>query len=308
MNAGAGMLSDYLSPSLWRFRMTPHRIKPAPFARALAATWVVAAMIAGPAAAHDFWLSGERASPNAPPAVRMQLGHALHAEEIRAYDASSTVSLRLVTPAGKRSIIQHTRDGALPYHTLPRGTPLPAMVVLNRQPVTLSLPHAKFASYLEEEHLDDMLALQRKQKPKPSGEDTERYTRHIKVLVTGPDAAAHDVHAEVIGLPLEIVLLDAPDAPRAGNDLRAQVIFLGAPLADATLTVLHHRSGDFKSHGTSRTVKTDANGIARFDYDKPGFWMLRMVHMHPCKVCRGADWRSYWAAYAIQQDWLPVRR
>lgn len=293
--------------------MTPHRIKSTPIASALAATLVAAAMIAGPAAAHDFWLSGERAGENAPPAVRMQLGHALHAEEIRAYDASNTISLRLITPAGKRSIIQHTRDGALPFHTLPRDTQLPAMVVLNRKPVTLSLPHEKFASYLEEEHLDDMLALQRKQKPKPSGEDSERYTRHIKVLVTGSastgnDPAEHDVHAEVIGLPLEIVLLDAPDAPSAGNELRAKVIFQDKPLADATLTVLHHRDGSFESHGTSRTVKTDANGIARFDYDKPGFWMLRMVHMKPCTGCRDADWRSYWAAYAIQQDWLPAKR
>ncbi|MDQ3617523.1 MAG: DUF4198 domain-containing protein [Pseudomonadota bacterium] len=263
---------------------------------------------AHPASAHDFWLAGERADRNAAPAVRMQLGHALHAEEFRAYDAASTISLRLITPDGKRSIIGDARDGALPYHTLPRDTRTPAMVVVNRKPVTLSLPHEKFASYLREEHLDAMVALHEKQAPKASGEDSERYTRHIKVLVTGADSSNHKVHANVIGLPLEIVLLDTPATPRANNELRAQVLFQGKPLPAATLTVLHHPSGDFKSHGKSRTVKTNAQGIATFDYNKPGFWMLRMVHMKPCPTCRGAEWRSYWAAYAIQQDWLPAKK
>ncbi|MFP7722866.1 DUF4198 domain-containing protein [Lysobacter sp. A3-1-A15] len=262
----------------------------------------------GVAGAHDFWLAGERADDSAPPAVRMQLGHALHAEEVRAYDAASTISLRLITPEGKRSIIGSARNGALPYHTLPRDTPTPAMVVLNRKPVTLALPNKKFASYLQEEHLGDMLALQRRQTPTASGEDRERYTRHIKALVTGPDAGSHDVHAAVIGLPLEIVLLDAPHDPQAAEELRARVLFQGEPLAGATLTVLHHPTGDFKSHGSSRTVKTDGDGVARFRYDKPGFWLLRMVHMKPCPKCRGADWRSYWAAYAIQQDWLPPKK
>ncbi|WP_332705726.1 DUF4198 domain-containing protein [Novilysobacter longmucuonensis] len=267
---------------------------------------VLAGLFAAPAAAHDFWLAGERAAENAPPAVRMQLGDTLHAEEVRAYDAGSTASLQLVTPDGTRSIIQDTRQGAMPFHTLPRDTPTPAMVVLDRRPVTLALPHEQFADYLREEHLEDMLALQQQQAAGASGEDRERYTRHIKVLVTGPDAGEHEVHSEVIGLPLEIVLLDAPEAPAADQRLRAQVLFHDEPLADATLTVLHHPTGSFTSDGSARTVQTDADGIATFEYDKPGFWMLRMVHMHPCTGCRGADWRSYWAAYAIQQDWLPA--
>lgn len=288
--------------------MKTTRDRSVPAARVLVPTIAALLAFTGAASAHDFWLAGERADESSPPAVRMQVGHALHAEELRAYDAASTISLRLVTPEGKRSIIGSTRDGAMPYHTLPRDTGTPAMVVLNRRPVTLALPHEKFASYLQEEHLDGMLALQRKQTPKASGEDRERYTRHIKVLVTGPDAAKHDVHAEVIGLPLEIVLLDAPDAPAADKQLRAKVLFQNEPLVDATLTVLHHASGSFDSHGSSSTVRTDADGIARFDYDKPGFWLLRMVHMKPCPKCSGADWRSYWAAYAIQQDWLPAKK
>lgn len=281
---------------------------PPPTRIRIAATLAALIAFASPVGAHDFWLAGERASDSVPPAVRMQLGPALHAEELRAYDGASTVSLRLVTREGTHSIIGDAREGAMPYHTLPRDTPLPAMVVLNRQPVTLALAHDKFASYLAEEHLHDMLDRQRKQSPKPSGEDRERYTRHIKALITGPDSAGSDVHAEVIGLPLEIVLLDAPGTPASGNELRAKVLFRDRPLANATLTVLHHPTGDFDSRGSSRTVQTDAQGIARFDYDKPGFWMLRMVHMHPCVGCRGADWRSYWAAYTIQQDWLPVKK
>jgi hypothetical protein len=55
-----------------------------------------------------------------------------------------------------------------------------------------------------------------------------------------------------------------------------------------------------------RTVVTDGRGIARFAYDGSGFWLLRLVHMLPCReACGDADWRSYWAAYALQPDWLP---
>lgn len=256
--------------------------------------------------AHDFWLSAERTLPDGAPALRLWVGHHLVAEESRPYTAASTRSFRLLTADGTRDLGADARDGTDPFHTLPAATTVPALVVLDRNPVDIALESTKFDGYLAEEHLKDILA---QRSGKPPKEGRERYTRHIKVLVGDDEDAEDPLHARVLGQALEIVLLDAPRDPGAGRKLRAKVLFEGKPLAGRTLTVLHDADMRFDSDNARvRTVVTGDDGIASFDYDQPGVWMLRMVHMQPCKTdCGDADWRSWWAAYAIQSDWLPAQ-
>jgi len=287
-----------MTDARWNPSRAPHG-----FGRALAVI-VAALVVIAPAHAHDFWISGERADKaDAAPVIRMHLGHRLEAEEDRAYTAASTRSFRLLTSDGTRDLAAAARDGADPFHTLPAGTTTPTLVVLDRLPVNIALDHAKFADYLREEHLTDMLDHHRER----GGEGRERYTRHMKLLVTGDQPDEDKLYSRFTGQALEIVLLDPPINPGAGRELRAQVLFGGKPLAGRTLTILQADDGDFESHANERTAKTDAKGIVRFAFETTGFWMLRMVHMHPCTDCPDAENRSYWAAYAIQNDWLPLK-
>lgn len=278
----------------------PVRLLPSRHAGGLLALLLFA--VVPSALAHDFWLSAHRAEPTAAPTLRLWLGHHLAAEESRAYTAASTYRLRLFRPeVGAVDLSPRGRDGSDPFLTLPASTRAPMLVALDRHAVDIALESAKFDSYLEEEHLPHILALRKA----AATEGRERYTRHIKVLVG--DGGKDRLHARQVGQALEIVLLDAPRKPAAGRTLRAQVLFAGKPLPGRTLTVVDDADGRFDNdNGRARTVVTDDQGIASFAFDRPGFWLLRMVHMLPCtEACGDADWRSYWAAYAIQPDWLP---
>lgn len=254
-----------------------------------------------PLQAHDFWISGHRADGSQGPAVFMWVGHHLEREESRGYDAASTRRFEMLTGAATRNLAFGARDGGRPYRLLPAELTPPALVVLDRNPVDIELDRAKFNDYLAEEHLEDIIAL-RKGVDQPG---RERYTRHIKLLVGGESG---DLHSRRTGQPLEIVLLDAPGKPARGKRLRAQVLFEGRPLPGRTVTVASDADARFDNHNARiRTVVTDAEGIITFDYDRPAFWLLRMIHMQPCKTaCGDADWRSWWAAFAIQDDWLPM--
>lgn len=255
------------------------------------------------ALAHDFWMSAHRAESTAAPTLRLWVGHHLAAEESRAYTAASTYRLRLFRQdVGAFDLSPRGRDGSDPFFTLPVSTRAPMLVALDRHAVDIALESAKFDSYLAEEHLDDILAKRRGAATK----GRERYTRHLKVLVG--DGGKDRLYKRQVGQALEIILLDAPRKPAAGRTLRAQVLFAGKPLPGRTLTVVDDADARFDNdNGRARTVVTDDQGIATFAFDHPGFWLLRMVHMLPCtELCGDADWRSYWAAYAIQPDWLPV--
>lgn len=265
------------------------------------------AIVALPLQAHDFWLSAHRATPAAAPSLRLWVGHHLAAEESRGYTAASNYRLRLARPGtGMLDLSALGREGSDPFLTLPASTRAPTLVALDRHAVDIALPGSQFDGYLEEEHLPQILAL-RKAAAKGGAaiEGRERYTRHIKVLVG--DGGKERLHARRTGQALEIVLLDAPGKPAAGRTLRAQVLFAGKPLPDRTLTIVDDADGRFDNdNARARTAVTDDQGIATFAYDRPGFWLLRMVHMLPCtEACGDADWRSYWAAYALQPDWLP---
>lgn len=260
--------------------------------------------LALPAQAHDFWLSAERDKPASPAALRLWIGDHLAAEESRGYTAAGTYRFRLFRPGGVLDLAPLARESADPFLTLPASLVEPGLFALDRHAVDIALDGPKFDSYLAEEHLQDVLA----RRGGKAGEGRERYTRHIKVLVG--DGGPAKLHARRTGQALEIILLDRPRDPGAGRTLRAQVLFAGKPLPGRTLTVLHDADGRFDNDNARvRTVVTDDKGIARFAYDGSGFWLLRLVHMLPCReACGDADWRSYWAAFALQPDWLPRQR
>jgi hypothetical protein len=269
---------------------------------------VVAAMIslmlsafAAPVLAHDFWLSAERENSATPPVLRLWVGHHLSAEESRPYTAASTYRFRLFSALGVLDLAPLAREGADPFLTLPPALAAAGLFALDRHAVDIALEGPQFDSYLAEEHLQDILT----RRSDKAVEGRERYTRHIKVLVG--DGGPQRLHARRTGQALEIILLDPPRDPGAERMLRAQVLFAGKPLPGRTLTVLHDADGRFDNDNARvSTVVTDAKGIASFAYDRPGFWMLRLVYMLPCReACGSADWRSYWAAYALQPDWLP---
>lgn len=262
-------------------------------------TLLVAMLLAaapGAAQAHDFWLGAERGPGNDRTAVRLWFGHHLAAEGEQPYSAARTTSLRLLRDGSDTDLAPLAVDGAQPFLQLPGADGRPMLLALDRAPTALTLASARFDAYLDEEFLADIRSLRGADAP----DGRERYTRHVKLLLD--PAAGSDLHARRLGQALEIVLLDAPVAPAAGRQLRARVLFDGAPLPGRTVTILSDADGlPATDNARVATAVTDADGTVRFAFDQAGTLMLRLVHMQPCTVaCDGADWRSYWGAFAVR--------
>lgn len=157
----------------------------------------------------------------------------------------------------------------------------------------------KFLEYLEHEKFK-MEKFQTHIGRKSS--EQERYARTLKCLVQVGEVAEGDLHQRVLGLKLEIVLLQNPYLLDPGDDLEVQVLFDGKPLADQLLTAFN---GDGKRLVSTSKTYTNALGIARFTLDREGFWLIRLIHLTHCSEradvdCSDVDWESYWSSYSFE--------
>lgn len=161
------------------------------------------------------------------------------------------------------------------------------------------LSNETFLEYLEHEKIKDERFIEHMGNRQTQ---RERYTRTLNTLIRvgapGPALAFQRSN----GLPIEIVLLQNPYQLSPRENLEAQVLLNGKPLPDKL--VLAYVAGnsrgvtEFRSH-------TDSAGIARFRLDRRGFWLIRLVHLRPCKArfagdCTDVDWESYWASYTFE--------
>ncbi|MCZ6672065.1 MAG: DUF4198 domain-containing protein [Verrucomicrobia bacterium] len=167
-----------------------------------------------------------------------------------------------------------------------------ALVTMEHAFIWNEFSNEKFLEYLEHEELKlEKFQDQIGNKPK----QTERYARTLKCLVQVGDASDGDLHKQVVGQKLEILLLQNPYFLEPGDDLEVQVLFDGKPLADQLVTAF---SGDGKQLVSTSKAHTNEAGIARFKLDRKRFWLLRLVHLYPCSD-PDVDWESYWTSYSF---------
>ncbi|MBY4675245.1 DUF4198 domain-containing protein [Marinobacterium arenosum] len=140
----------------------------------------------------------------------------------------------------------------------------------------------------------------------------ERYSRSIKSLlqVGSPEKpqlqpAGSQLHRRAIGQRIEIVLLQNPYLLKTGDELTAQVLFEGKPLPGKAVTAYHANEQGVVS---SYIKHTDDNGMASFSLTGSGSWLLRLMHLLPCRdqsdvvACTDVDWESYWASFSFSLD------
>jgi uncharacterized GH25 family protein len=86
------------------------------------------------------------------------------------------------------------------------------------------------------------------------------------------------------------------DPPKRRDTLRAQVLLHGKPFPNATVTAhVRDAGGEVRTH----RFETNRRGIARVRLHTRGTWMLRLVHMQPCRGCEHADWESFWTSFTF---------
>jgi hypothetical protein len=241
---------------------------------------LLAAALATPALAHDFWLEAvaSRAAPGEPVPFIIQIGHGDERERWR-IRPERIVLLASFGPGGRADQRGALRPGD------PVGDIAPAfdrrgvhVLALQTSPIASDLPADRFNAYAKEEGLTPILE-SRARAGHQERRGREIYSRRAKALIQvgdaagGPDSAA----TRPTGLSLEIVPERDPFALGDDRRLPLRVLSDGRPLAGATvkLTNLEMQAGPL-----ARTV-TDAAGRAVFTLPEAGRMLLSVAWSKP---------------------------
>lgn len=250
------------------------------------------------ASAHDYWIAPERFTYEPHDAMRIDLwlGAAPVAEESRPWQRKRTWTFELVTATTKVDLRPEGREGKSPVveaHRLEHTGP--TLIAMERRWTDIELDREKFRDYLIHEGLERMLPLL--DAAPQRAVERECYTRALKSLVQ-VGKGGDSVHDKVLGHLIELVLLDDPAKLDPGAKLRVRLLFRGKPLKGAVISA-HVRAADGKATSSAQT--SDAAGEVTLPVDA-GSWIVRTVHMTPCKGCSYAEWESYWTSFTFAID------
>src|SRR5262245_54526886 len=174
--------------------------------------------VAAVASAHDYWLEPSTFAPDLdrPVSLSLHVGDRFVSEGEKAHQKKGTVSLELITAAGKTDL-----DAV-------RFTPQKAgvhVVALERDARLITLEAKKFEAYLAEEGLDDVVAARKKDGD--SGKDgRERYRRYLKCYLRA-GGKGDDAWKKLAGHKLEIVPLSDPTGLKKKDTFAVRILFDG---------------------------------------------------------------------------------
>ncbi len=275
-------------------------------ATALATLVLLSLALVGLAYAHDVWLAPERFAimRGDTLVVRQLAGTELDTEHDLGLLRTLTKRFELITPDGAIDLLAGLPD----IRTQPEIKPVLkrrldydglGLVVMDhafiweefsRDQFFENLEHEGFARGAFEPYMGDR------------DSQSERYARTLKSLVQVGAVADGDLHRRVVGQKLEILLLQNPFLLDPGAELPVQVLFEGEPLARG-LVKAHNRAGN--GPVTTYEARTNDEGIATFELDRAGSWLVRLIHMLPCAEradvdCEDVHWESYWSSYTFE--------
>lgn len=256
---------------------------------------------------HDIWLAADdsRIDPGEQLIVRQFVGTELEPEEELALLRLVTRRFQLLDPAGEHDLLAELPS----VRERPEVKPVLSRTVRDAGLALVAMQHAfieaqwspeQFAEYLEHEGFEPgEIPWTRGARPL----ERERYARTLKCLVQVGADGAGDLHQRIIGQPLEILLLQNPYAQEAKAPIEVRVLFEGKPLTNKLVMAFHKRAnGPVRQY----SARTDGQGIARFEAAGEGQWLVRLVHLMPCRErpgadCLGLDWESYWSSYSFRR-------
>ncbi|MEM7480413.1 MAG: DUF4198 domain-containing protein [Acidobacteriota bacterium] len=270
------------------------RLFPVLVLRPLLAVGLVA-MVATPAAAHDYWIEPQSftVEPGSLVQLDLRVGDEAPGESLP-FDPTHAETFSLVGGDGQRPVLG--RPGARPAGNARLGEAGLYAVAYGSAARSVTLSPASFESYLREEGLDSVIA-RRSELGETDQPGRELFARCAKTLMTagaspvafaaGPPASEHPALAP-LGLELEIV---AEQIPAAGRELSLRLLLRGEPLSG--LRVRARPLGEPAS-ATFRTA--DSTGRVLFELPSAGPWIVTAVHMERAEAAPDHEWRSLWAS------------
>jgi len=259
----------------------------------------LALMLAGcvislPSGAHDFWIEPDRFvfDAPAPVSVTLRVGQQLKGESVP-YISDWIDRFEIDDADGRRTFTSHIGDD--PAGISDVRSPGATWIAYQSRDDFVELPSEKFRDYLLMEGMDYILPL-REQRDLASRAAREYYVRCVKSLLWWPGSRAADVSTP-LGLTLEIVPLGNPYTLPADRKLDVQLLYEGRPAAGLLVKAFTRESPqDQQLH------RTDEEGRARLQFDRPGQWIIKTVHMVAVDDDPYGDWRSYWASLTFSID------
>jgi len=262
---------------------------------------LLGALVAGSAAAHEFWLAPTSYMPK--PRQAVEVG-AVAGTGFRgpAMPFSSLRCVHLIARTDRTlDLGRYARNGELIWASFAPSDAQGALLAFESTFTPIELPAAEFDAYLKLEGLDQPLAARAKT---PGARGRERYRRCAKAWLAGSDAARA---TKPVGMPLEIVPTSAPGADPV---LRVRVALDGKPLAGALVKAwrseVDSTGAPFDPEARDSAVvawqgRTDAKGETMVPVPESGEWLVSAVHMVPCRDKSVADWESTWASLTFER-------
>jgi len=256
------------------------------------ASWI--GLLAAPALqAHDFWIepSAFAPAPGQRVAVRLRVGQELRGDPVPR-DPALIQRFVVVGPAGGEAPIPGVPD------TEPAGFVAfqaagPAMIVYDSNRSAVQLDARKFEDYLAQEGLEKISTLRASRGQSAAGVK-EVFSRFAKSLIAVGNGSGPG-YDRVLGQRLELVPEGNPYALTGGGELRVRLLYEGKPLAGALILALQKGRPEAKV-----SARSDAQGRVRLRLDRPGFWLVKAVHMIAAPRDAGADWESFWASLTFE--------
>jgi uncharacterized GH25 family protein len=255
-------------------------------------------LLAGPLAAHDFWIqpSTFRPAPGQRVAVHLRVGDEFPGDPVPRMQ-ERIEHFTLIDPAGAAADLPGVPG------TDPAGFALPqkpgrAILVYDSDNASVTLEAEKFEKYLSDQGLEKISELRRK-KGQSQAPGREVYSRCSKALLKVGDGPATGFD-RAAGLPLELVPERDPYSLAAGGELPVRLLYLGKPLAGALVEARQPgRPGKIAG-------RTDARGRVALRLPAGGFWLVRALHMIAAPAGANADWESFWASLTFELPASPA--
>jgi uncharacterized GH25 family protein len=233
-------------------------------------TVAVLCAVAGPLAAHDFWIepSTYRPAPGQLVALHHRVGASFLGDPVPR-DESLLVRFVAVGPQGEAPVPGAAGVDPAGLARAPENGTLVAAYV--SRGTVVELDAAKLALYAAQEGVGSQL---------PAGWEKratlrDRFSRSVKSLlvVRGSTTAGYD---RVVGLPLELVPLADPAALGSGGTLPMRLLLSGRPAPGIQVTALPRLD-------PTRTVsaRTDADGRVALALPRGGEWLVKAVKILP---------------------------
>jgi uncharacterized GH25 family protein len=259
-----------------------------PFGLAL----LVASLAAPAVRAHDFWIepSTFTPAPGQRVAVRLRVGQDLRGDPVPR-DPKLLKRFVAAGPSGESPV--PGVPNVEPAGFAAFDTPGLYTVVYDSGRDPLELDAAKFEEYLKLEGLETISALRARRGQSAAGAK-EVFSRCAKSFVTVPGGAGKGWD-RIFGQRLELVAEKNPYTLAGGGELPLRLLYEGKPLAGALVVAVQKDRA-----GAKVSARSDAKGRVRLALDRPGFWLVKAVHMIPAPAETGADWESFWSSLTFE--------